>query len=73
MRLVADESCDFGLVRVLRSAGHDVTSIAETRAGIDDEQVIELALCGPRARTNSPQSVDLKKGLALGGMHVARD
>jgi hypothetical protein len=39
MRLVADESCDFGIVRGLRSVGHDVVSIAETLAGIDDESV----------------------------------
>lgn len=43
MQLVADESCDFGLVRALRSAGHNVISIAETQAGVDDERVIELA------------------------------
>jgi predicted nuclease of predicted toxin-antitoxin system len=43
MRLVADESCDFGIVRGLRSAGHDVKSIAEILAGADDDHVIELA------------------------------
>lgn len=43
MRLVADESCDFQIVRWLRSAGHDVKSIAENLAGADDEQVVELA------------------------------
>ena len=43
MRLIADESCDFGIVRGLRAAGHDVLSIAETLAGVDDEKVIELA------------------------------
>jgi hypothetical protein len=40
MRLIADESCDFRLVRSLRSAGHDVIAVAETQAGIDDDQVI---------------------------------
>lgn len=43
MRLIADESCDFGIVRGLRSVGHDVISIAETQPGIEDHQVIQLA------------------------------
>jgi predicted nuclease of predicted toxin-antitoxin system len=43
MRLVADESCDFGIVRGLRSVGHDVIAIAETRPGIEDDQVLQLA------------------------------
>ena len=43
MLLIADESCDFRLVRSLRSAGHDVTSIAEEHAGATDDQVIQLA------------------------------
>jgi predicted nuclease of predicted toxin-antitoxin system len=43
MRLLADESCDFAIVRGLRSAGHDVTSIAEILRGASDEQVIDLA------------------------------
>ncbi len=29
MRFLADESCDFSVVRALRSAGHDVAAIAE--------------------------------------------
>lgn len=43
MRLLADESCDFSVVRGLRSAGYDVTSIAESLSGAPDEQVIDLA------------------------------
>ena len=43
MQLIADESCDSRLTRSLRAAGHDVIAIAETRAGITDEEVIELA------------------------------
>jgi predicted nuclease of predicted toxin-antitoxin system len=43
MRLIADESCDFRLVRSLRSAGHDVIAVAETQAGIDDDDVIHRA------------------------------
>ena len=33
MRLLADESCDFSVVRDLRIADHDVLSITETLAG----------------------------------------
>ncbi|MBI3080243.1 MAG: DUF5615 family PIN-like protein, partial [candidate division NC10 bacterium] len=29
MRFLADESCDFAVVRALRAAGHDVVAIAE--------------------------------------------
>src|SRR5438477_356062 len=29
MRFIADESCDFGVVRALRHAGHDVLTISE--------------------------------------------
>lgn len=43
MRLVAGESCDFAVVSAVRSAGHDVISIAEQMPGAEDEQVIKLA------------------------------
>ncbi len=43
MRFLADESCDFTFVRVLRSAGHDVLAVAESAAGAPDDKVIALA------------------------------
>ena len=43
MRFLADESCDFAVVRALRSVGHDVSAIIETSAGADDETVLSLA------------------------------
>jgi hypothetical protein len=43
MRLLADESCDFRVVRALRRVGHDVTAIIELAPGADDLQVIEFA------------------------------
>jgi predicted nuclease of predicted toxin-antitoxin system len=43
MRFLADESCDFAVVRALRSAGHDVVAIVETARGGSDESVIEQA------------------------------
>jgi predicted nuclease of predicted toxin-antitoxin system len=43
MRFLADESCDFAVVRALRVAGHDVVAISETMGGAEDAAVIELA------------------------------
>jgi predicted nuclease of predicted toxin-antitoxin system len=43
MRFLADESCDFRIVRALRSAGHDVLAIIEFASGAEDDAVIELA------------------------------
>ncbi len=43
MRFLADESCDFTFVRILRSAGHDVLAVAESAAGAADKKVIALA------------------------------
>jgi predicted nuclease of predicted toxin-antitoxin system len=43
MRFLADESCDFCVVRALRNAGHDVASVAEVTKGAKDAAVIALA------------------------------
>jgi predicted nuclease of predicted toxin-antitoxin system len=43
MRFLADESCDFRVVRALRGAGHDVMSVIEVAPGANDETVIALA------------------------------
>jgi predicted nuclease of predicted toxin-antitoxin system len=44
LRFLADESCDFVVVRALRAAGHDVLAVAEQAAGTPDREVIQLAL-----------------------------
>jgi predicted nuclease of predicted toxin-antitoxin system len=44
MRFLADESCDFAVVRALRKAGHDVKTIVESCPGIMDEEVIRMAI-----------------------------
>lgn len=44
MRLVADEGCDFRVVRALRAANHDVLSILESFRGAEDPAVIEIAV-----------------------------
>lgn len=40
---MADESCDFAVVRALRSAGHDIVAIAEDFPRLADEDVLKLA------------------------------
>jgi len=40
---LADESCDFAVVRALRAAGYDVLAVAERSPGARDEEVIRLA------------------------------
>ena len=44
MRFLADESCDFGVVLALRTAGHDVVAIAEVSPREEDDSVMERAL-----------------------------
>jgi predicted nuclease of predicted toxin-antitoxin system len=46
MRFLADESCDFLVVRALRSAGHDVVAIAEVSPREEDDAVMERAVRG---------------------------
>jgi predicted nuclease of predicted toxin-antitoxin system len=43
MRFLADESCDFVVVRALRAAGHDVQAVSDLSPGVDDEGVADLA------------------------------
>ena len=44
MRFLADDSCDYALVRTLRRAGFDVLSVSEDAPGAEDSEVIGLAL-----------------------------
>ncbi len=44
MRFLADESCDFAVVKALRKAGHDVKAISEMSPGISDEEVAMLSV-----------------------------
>ena len=43
MRFLADENVSRLVIERLRNAGHDVTSIAEMRAGAPDEEVLNAA------------------------------
>ena len=49
MQFLADESCDFAVVRALRAAGHDVTTAADLVGGADDTAVAGLAVSEGRA------------------------
>ena len=44
MRFLADESCDFSIVRALRMAGHDVTAVSEIAPGADDSDIAKPAI-----------------------------
>ncbi len=44
MKIVADESVDFGIINYLRSAGFSILAIAETSPGIPDAPVLKIAV-----------------------------
>jgi predicted nuclease of predicted toxin-antitoxin system len=44
MKIVADESVDFGIILALRNIGITVISILEVHSGIMDEQVLSIAI-----------------------------
>ena len=44
MRFLADESCDYAVVRTLIGLGHEVLAVADLSPRADDESVIGLAL-----------------------------
>jgi predicted nuclease of predicted toxin-antitoxin system len=43
MKFLADESCDFAIVRALRSAGYQVTAVSERQHRSLDKELMELA------------------------------
>src|SRR5262245_46591779 len=44
MRFLADEGCDFAVVRALRATGHDVMAILEVSPQAEDDTSIDLAV-----------------------------
>ncbi len=48
MQFLADESCDFAIVRALRASGHDVTTAADLVGGADDTVIAGLAVSEAR-------------------------
>lgn len=43
LRFLADESCDFAIVRALRAEGYDVLAVSEVTQRSDDRELIEQA------------------------------
>lgn len=43
LRFLADESCDFAVVRALRAEGYDVLAVSETTCRSDDRELIDQA------------------------------
>ena len=48
LSFLADESCDFSVIRALRSVGSSVKAIAELSPSLPDEEVLELAVAENR-------------------------
>jgi predicted nuclease of predicted toxin-antitoxin system len=48
MRFLADESCDFAIVRALRSEGHDVLAVSEIQQRSIDRELMDLATADNR-------------------------
>jgi predicted nuclease of predicted toxin-antitoxin system len=48
LRFLADESCDFAIIRALRAAGYDVLAVSEHTSRSDDRQLIEQAYLAQR-------------------------
>jgi len=44
MRFLADESCDYLLVKTLREEGHDVLAVSEIMPRLEDSDVIQLSV-----------------------------
>jgi len=49
MRFLADESCDFSVVRALRAAGHDVLAVSEIQQRSVDRELMRFAYAEDRA------------------------
>ena len=48
LRFLADESCDFAVIRALRKVGYSVKAIAEISPSLPDEAVLEFAVAENR-------------------------
>jgi len=48
LSFLADESCDFSVIRALRQVGYSVKAIAEVFPSLPDEHVLELAVADSR-------------------------
>jgi predicted nuclease of predicted toxin-antitoxin system len=44
LNFLADENCDFAVVRALRENGHNVLAVCEFARRLDDSDVVDLAM-----------------------------
>ena len=58
MRLLADESCDYAVVRALREAGFDVAAVGGVFEGTEDNVVIDLAVREGRTLITEDKDLD---------------
>jgi len=58
MRFLADESCDFGVVRTLRAANHDVIALSEISPRANDVDVMEFAVVEDRILLTEDKDFD---------------
>lgn len=75
MRLLADESCDFAVVRALREAGFDVTAVSEVSPGAEDSVVVDLAAHEGRMLITEDKDfgqLTYAEGRATGGVLLSR-
>ncbi len=75
MRFLADESCDFAVVRALRDHGHDVTAVVEIHPGADDKTVLALAASERRVLLTEDKdfgSLAYAEALESGGVILIR-
>jgi predicted nuclease of predicted toxin-antitoxin system len=63
VRFLADESCDFRVVKALRASGHDVAAILEESRGASDQEVF--------ARSRGEQRILLTEDKDFGQLVVA--
>lgn len=63
MRFLADESCDYGVVKALRAAGHDVVAVIEDDRGAPDREIF--------ARSHREQRVLVTEDKDFGQLAVA--
>jgi len=71
VRFLADESCDFSVVRALRKAGHEVTAIAELSPAAQDDAVLHVARSEGRILLTEDIVLDLLEGITILWLYAA--
>ena len=64
MNFLADESCDFAIIRALRKAGYHVKAIQETLPGAEDNDVADLAAKEKLILLTEPFPKEYRRNLA---------